>query len=66
MLKSLTVWITTNWKILKEIGVPDYPTCFLRNMYVGQEAIVPSDMEQWTGSKLGKEYDKSVHCHLLI
>ena len=22
------------------------------------------DMEQWTGSKLGKEYDKAVYCHL--
>ena len=21
------------------------------------------DMEQWTGSKFGKEYDKAVHCH---
>ena len=24
MLKPLTVWITTNWKILEEIGVPDH------------------------------------------
>ena len=21
------------------------------------------DMEQWTGSKVGKEYDKAVYCH---
>ena len=28
------------WKILKEMGIPDHLTCFLRNLYVGQEAIV--------------------------
>ena len=40
MLKPLIVWITTNWKSLKEMGIPDRPTCLLRNMYVGQEATV--------------------------
>ena len=40
MPKLLTVWITTNWKILKEMGIPDYLTCLLRNMYAGQEAAV--------------------------
>ena len=38
MLKSLTIWITTNWKILKETGIPDHLTCLLRNLYAGQEA----------------------------
>ena len=38
--KPLTVSITTNWKILKEIGVPDHLNCLLRNLYAGQEAIV--------------------------
>ena len=28
------------WKILKEIGIPDHLTCFLRNLYEGQEATV--------------------------
>ena len=28
------------WKILKEVGIPDHLTCLLRNLYVGQEAIV--------------------------
>ena len=28
------------WKILKEMGIPDHLTCLLRNLYVGQEAIV--------------------------
>ena len=30
----------TNWKILKEMGIPDHLTCFLRNLYTGQEATV--------------------------
>ena len=38
--KSLTVWITTNWKILKEMWIPDHLTCLLRNLFVGQEATV--------------------------
>ena len=40
MPKPLTVWITTNWKILKEMGLPDHLTCLLRNLYAGQEATV--------------------------
>ena len=40
MPKSLIVWITINWKILKEMGIPDHLTCLLRNLYAGQEAIV--------------------------
>ena len=40
MPKPLTVWITTNWKILQEMGIPDYLTCLLRNRYAGQEATV--------------------------
>ena len=39
MPKSLTVCITTNWKILKEMGIPDHLTSLLRNLYTGQEAI---------------------------
>ena len=42
------------WKILQEMGIQDHLTCLLRNLYAGQEAIEP-DMEQGTGSKLGKE-----------
>jgi len=30
----------TNWKILKEMGIPVHLTCLLRNLYAGQEAIV--------------------------
>ena len=57
------MWITTNWKILKEMGIPDHFICFLRNLYVGQEVTIELDMEQWTGSELGKEYIKAVYCH---
>ena len=40
MPKPLTVWITINWKILKEMGIPEHLTCLLRNLYAGQEATV--------------------------
>ena len=40
MLMPLVVWIKTNWKILKEMEIPDHLTCFLRNLYAGQEALV--------------------------
>ena len=40
MPKPLTVWITINWKILKEMGIPDHLTCLLRNLYEGQDATV--------------------------
>ena len=38
--KPLTVWVTINWKILQEMGIPDHLTCLLRNLYAGQEATV--------------------------
>ena len=40
MPKLLTVWIKTNWKILKEMGIPDHLSCLLINLYAGQEATV--------------------------
>ena len=40
MPKPLTVWITTNWKILQEMEIADLLTCLLRNLYAGQEATV--------------------------
>ena len=58
------MWITTNCgKVLKEVGIPDHLTCLLRSLPAGQEET-ELDMEQWTGSKLGKEYVKAVYCHL--
>ena len=37
MPKPLTLWITTNWKILQEMGIPDHLICLLRNPYAGQK-----------------------------
>ena len=34
------IWLSSNWKILKEMGMPDHLTCLLRNQYVGQEATI--------------------------
>ena len=45
------------------MGIPDHLTCLLRNLYAGQEAKLELDMEQQTGSKLGKEYVKAVYRH---
>ena len=38
--KPLTMWITTSWKILKGMGIPDHLTYLLKNLYGGQEATV--------------------------
>ena len=51
------------WKILKEMGIPDHVTCLLRNLYQVKKQHLELDMEQWTCSKLGKEYVKGVYCH---
>ena len=51
------------WKILKEMGIPDHLTCLLRNLYADQEITIRTRLEQWTDSKLGKEYAKVVYCH---
>ena len=50
------------WKILKEMGIPDHLTFFLRNLYAELKATEP-DTKQQTGSKLGKEYIKAVYYH---
>ena len=40
MLKPLTMWITTNWKILQEMGILAHLICLLRNLFTVQEATV--------------------------
>ena len=52
--KPLTVWITTNWKICKELGTPDHFTCFLRNLYAGHEAIVRTGHGSTDWFQIGK------------
>ena len=54
MLKPLTVWITTNSKILKEIGIPDHLICLLRNLYVGQEGTARTRHRTTDWFKFGK------------
>ena len=50
-------------KILKETGIPDYLTYFLRNLYAGQEATVRTRHGTTDGLKLGKKCVKAVYCH---
>ena len=61
--KPLTVWITINWKILKEMGIPEHLTCLLRNLYTGQKARVRTRHGTTTGFKSVKECVKAVYCH---
>ena len=62
MLEPLTVWITTNCG-KKETELPDHlPASWEICMQVKKQQLEP-DMEQRTGSKLGKEYIKAVYCH---
>ena len=63
MPKPLTVWITINWKILKEMGIPDHLTCLLRNLYAGQEARVRTEHVSTDWLLLGKEYVNTAYCH---
>ena len=57
MPKPLTVWITINWKILKEMGIPDHLTCLLRNLYAGQGGTVRT----WHGTTDWFKKGKGVH-----
>ena len=54
-IKPLTVWITANWKILKEMGIPDHLTCRLRNVYARQETTVITRHGMMDCFNLGKE-----------
>ena len=52
MLKSLTMWITTNFGKFLEMGIPDHITCPQRNLYAGQEATIRTghvQFEIWNG-----------------
>ena len=57
-LKPMTVVITTNWKILKKMGIPDHLTCFWRNLYEDQEATVRTGHETTDWFKIGKGVHK--------
>ena len=51
------------WKILKEMGIPDYLTCLLRNLYTGQEATVRTGHGTTDWFQLGKGDVKDIYCH---
>ena len=74
---SMIIWLTNDYakgfdcvdhnkqrKILNEMGMPDHLTCFLRNLYVGQEATVRTRHKTNDWFKIGKEYIKAVYFHL--
>ena len=63
MPKPLTVWITVNWKILKEMGIPDHLICLLRNLYADQEATVRTGHGTTDWFKQEREYVKAIYCH---
>ena len=54
MVKPLTLWITANWKILQEMGIPDHLTCLLRNTYAGQEAVVRTGLRIMDWFQIGQ------------
>ena len=54
MPKPLTVWITINWKILKDMGLQDHLTCLWRNLYAGQEATVRTGHGTMDWFQIGK------------
>ena len=48
------MWIPTNWKILKEMEIPDHLTCLVRNLCEGQEATVRTGHGTTDWSQIGK------------
>ena len=63
MPKPLTVWTTTNWEILQQMGIPDHLTCLLSNLYASQEATVRTGHGTTDWFQIGEEYVKAVYCH---
>ena len=62
MPKPLTVWTKINWKIFQEMGIPYHLTCFLRNLYAGQEATIRTGHGTTDWFQIGTIY-KAVYCH---
>ena len=63
MPKPLTVWITINWKILKEMGIQDHVTYFLRNLDTGQEETLRIGHGTANCIQIGKGVHQAVYCH---
>ena len=54
MPKPLIVLITTNWKIIKEMGISDHLTCLLRNLHSGEEERVTTEHGTTDWFQIGK------------
>ena len=52
------------WRILKETGIPNHPTCFLRNLFAGQEATAGTRHGTMDWFKIRKAYIKALYGHL--
>ena len=63
MLKPFIVWTTTNWKILKEMGLPDLLTFLLISLYVDQNTKVRIRHRTTERFKVGKGELQGIHCH---
>ena len=64
MPMPLAVWITANWKILQVTGISGHLIWLLRNLSMQvKKQQLELDMQEQSGSKLGKEYVKAVYCH---
>ena len=64
MLNPLTVWITANYR--KFFKRWEYQTTLPASWEICMQVKklqLELDIEQWTGSKLGKEYDKAANYH---
>ena len=51
------------WKILQEMGIPDHLTCFLRNLYAGQEATVRTGHGTTDWFQIGKGVRQGLYYH---
>ena len=60
MLKPLSVQITTDWKILIEMGIPDHLICLLRSMYAGKEATIRTGHGTMNWFQIGKGVPQAV------
>ena len=56
ILKPLTVWITTNWKILREMGIPDHLTCLLRKLVCRSRS---NSQNQTQNNRLVQNWERS-------
>ena len=62
LIITLTVWITINWKFLKEMGIADHLTFLLGNLYAGQEATVRTGHGTADWFKIGQGVCQGCNC----